>query len=466
MIALWSIAKNAFVQTIRTPIYGFLLLVTFLMLTVVNLPLAGWTMGADYTATDQRMLESAGLGTLLAAGMFAAAFCASAAIRRDIEEHTVLTILAKPVSRGVFVLGKYAGLAAAVTIFYYLASLVFLLTIRHKVVSNAATPIHWPVIVLGLSALGTAVLAAGAGNYMFGWTFVSTVVIGLLLTLTAALAAVCMMGHDWTITPLSDAFGPDQIRPPLLRGLLLIYLAVLTLTATAVAASVRLGLVPTLLLCAAVLFLGSMMPWLSRRLSETLPEAEPILWLLPNFTLFYPLDALAADREIPASALLEGGRYFLCYSAGILTLGIALFHSRSLEERAGGSALPGAAALLSGLGRLAAVVAGIIAAALLLRPASYTFRGLLQIGGLMAAALGGWMLFYLFGRGRPAAYGILLALTVAALLRGAAIWFFPEAAGFLRWGEPRSQTPLVAGLAASVLLVLLLPKTRRHFRSS
>ncbi|MBN1554941.1 MAG: ABC transporter permease [Phycisphaerae bacterium] len=465
MTALWSIAKNTFVQTIRQPIFGFLLLVTFLMLTVVNLPLSGWTMGSEYTTSDQRMLENAGLGTLLVAGMFAAAFCASAAVSREIDDKTVLSVISKPVPRSLFVLGKYIGLVLAVTVFYYLSSAAFLMTVRHKVVSNASTPINWPVVVIGVSAFLLAMIVAGLGNYVFGWTFLSSAVITLLITLTAAMVALSMIGVKWELVSVSETFGPEHIRPQLLVGLVLMFEAVLLLVAVAVAASTRLGLILTLLLCVGVLLLGSMLPWLTRRLSESLPGSAPVGWVLPNLTIFYPLDALAANRDISAQAVGMATLYFACYSAGVLALGMSLFHSRQLEGQTSASTLPGAVALISGLGRIGAIGVAILAVILLFRPETYTPWGAVRVAIPIAAAVGGWALFSLFGKGQKLAYWILLGLIVAILLRAGLVWFMPDDVNWLRWDETRTRTLFGAIFAALVLLGLLVPKTRHHFQS-
>ncbi len=465
MTALWSIAKNTFVQTIRQPAFGFLLFLTFLMLVVVNLPLSGWTMGVEYQTTDQRMLENVGLGTLLLAGMAVAAFAASAAVSREIDDKTALTVISKPVARAVFVLGKFVGVALAVAVFYYLGTTAFLLTVRHKVVSNAATPINWPVVVIGLSAFFLAILLAGLGNYLFGWTFLSSAVLALLITLSAALGAVSIIGLDWTFVPISETFGPENIRPQLLVGLVLMFEAVLVLSAVAVAASTRLGLILTLLLCVGVLFLGSMLPWLTRRASETMSGAGALSVLLPNLTVFYPLDALANNRDIPAWLVGQTSAYFLCYTAGMLAVGMALFQTRPLEGQTAGATLPGAVALISGLGRIAAIILAIVAGVLLTQTATYRPAGLIRLGVLIVLAVVGWWVFHAFGRGRRWAYGLVLLAAVLGVGRGALVWFGVAAGKYLRWGEPGAQTLLGAILAAGVLLVLLLPKTRHHFQS-
>ncbi|RKY23299.1 MAG: hypothetical protein DRP83_09450, partial [Planctomycetota bacterium] len=129
MIQFWSIAKNTFIQTIRQPIFGVMIFLTFVML-VLSLPMSGWTMGnagsGDYEASDQQMLENLGLSTLLLMGLITAALSASATISREIEDKTALTVVSKPVSRAVFVLGKFAGVGLAITLMYYLGAAVFL----------------------------------------------------------------------------------------------------------------------------------------------------------------------------------------------------------------------------------------------------------------------------------------------------------------------------------------------------
>jgi len=177
MIRFWSICRNTFVQTIRQPIYGVLLLFTFLVL-VLSLPMAAWTMGekgGDYQASDQKMLIQLGLGSLLGTGLLLAAFGASSAVSREIEDRTALTVMSKPVSRATFVLGKFTGVAGAVGAAFYLSSIVFLMTVRHQVMSSAGDPYDWPVIVLGCLAgiialtLFTATTQGDAFAHLPGW---------------------------------------------------------------------------------------------------------------------------------------------------------------------------------------------------------------------------------------------------------------------------------------------------------
>ena len=138
MIKFLSICQNTFVQTIRQPIFGVLLLVTFLIL-VMAVPLTNWAMSTDYHTSNQKMLESLGLSTLLVMGLLAAAFSAPGVLSREIEDRTALTVISKPVARATFVLAKFFGVAAAILLFYYISALAYLMTLRHGVMPAAGT---------------------------------------------------------------------------------------------------------------------------------------------------------------------------------------------------------------------------------------------------------------------------------------------------------------------------------------
>jgi ABC-type transport system involved in multi-copper enzyme maturation permease subunit len=470
MTKLWSIARNTFIQTVRQPIYGVLIFVAFIAL-VLTVPLAGWTMGMDYIETDQKMLKNVGLATLLWSGLTVAVFSAWSALSREIQDRTALTVVSKPVARSLFVLGKFLGVAAAVALAYYLCSVVFLMTVHHGVISAASMPIHWPVIVFGCTALLLGILAAAFGNFAFGWSFISSAVVSLAVLLTAALAGMSFFAPDWSLAHqgLFDAPGSGQ----LLMGMYLMFLCVMLLTAVALAASARLGPILTLLAALGVWFLGSQVPALRDLLSERLARGEDafgtraLLALLPDLTLFYPLDALARGWQIPAGFIGMATLYFLAYTAAVLLLAIALFQTRPVAASGTNSSLPGAVALLSGTGRLTAVAAAILAAVLLTQTSTYQLTGLLTVGGLIVAAAGGYWLWKAFGSGKKWAWWIVVVLAAGLAGSGAVI---------LTLAARREDTALLAGyraavllttaLAAAVLIATLLPKSRHHFSTT
>jgi len=466
MNRFWAICKNTFVQTIRQPIYGILILVTFAVL-VISVPLTGWTMSSDYHVSDQKMLESMGLSTLLVSGLLVAAFSASSALSREIEDKTALTVISKPVSRATFVAGKFAGVSGAVAAAFYLAGLVFVMTVRHRVMPAAGDPYDWPVIVLGLTAVGLAVLAAAAGNYFFGWAFISASIWGSLVLMSLAMGGVVFIGKGWTIVPPGhDIVGDLAIHPQLLIGIVLTFMAVLIFVAVAVAISTRLGQVMTLLVCVGVFFLGSMHQYLFGYWARRIVAARVLGWLVPNLTYFFALDALIADRPIPMSYVVAAAAYCAIYVAAVLAIGMALFQRRQLAEQTASSTMPGAVALLAWTGRATAIAAGLAALVIASWPVFHNLKGAALVCALIVAAAANWMLWSGFGRGARWAYRLtsalaglsLCALGVAAALRD---WLHVE-----RAGPQRVLAGAGAIAAAIVICILLLPKTRRHFQAS
>ncbi|MFP4053213.1 MAG: hypothetical protein ACLFV7_05040 [Phycisphaerae bacterium] len=463
MTKFLAICKNTFLQTIRQPVYGVLIL-TALGMFVLSVPLTGWTMETNYHKSDQLMLENLGLSTLLITGLAIAAFSASSALSREIEQKTVLTVVSKPVGRAVFVAGKFAGVALAVTVAYYICSLGFLMTVRHKVMPAAADPFDWPVIILGLSAMGATLLVALVGNYLFNWTFTSSAVTLGAVLLTVAMGIISIVGKGWVVVP----FG-QGIRGQLVIGMVLTFLAVLILVAVAIAVSTRLQQVMILLICTAVLVLGWIHPLIFDKWAADVPVLRYVGWLVPDLRLFDPQDPLTEARPISGAYVLLAIAYAGCYIAAVLGVGMAMFQTRPLESRTSSSTLPGLVGLLAGVGQAMAVFAAILGAVLMTAPAMHTPGGILFSLLLLVGGTIGWILWRSFGRGRKWAYWAVLLLAALKAIRGAALLLLPPGAGDWLRIERIDQPILTAAqvaVAGLLVVLLLLPKTRNHFQSN
>ena len=505
MVKFLAICQNTFVQTIRQPVFTWMLFVVFLIL-VLSVPLTTWAMSIDYHRTNQKMLEGLGLGTLLICGLILASLSASSVLSREIEDKTALTVMSKPVSRATFVAGKFFGVAGAVTLFYYLSVLVYLMTVRHRVVPAAFDKIDWPVIILGFSALALALAAAVAGNVLFNWTFTSAFVYAMTSTLSVAMGLIAFIGKGWQIVP----FG-DGLRGQLFLALALLALALLVFSAIAVAASTRFGQVATLLICLGVLAVGSEHTRLFDQYKDRIVLSHAAHWVLPNLGYFYAIDALTLDNEIPPSFVGLAAAYCACYIAGVLALGAAMFERRSLEGRETSATLPGVVGFLAACGQVAAVLVALVgveaglewltgmsipAPILILllvgagavwhlsgitvtrrlfslevllpvtlgayTPAIVSFimkrqcSTLELMAPLIAAGAAMWMFWGLFARGNRWCYWILTGLTVAA--SAAAL---VSLAGL--WADPARIAGAGLPVPFVLLAMLLSPRTRRHF---
>ena len=462
MLRLLAICRNTFLQTIRQPIFSVLILLTFVFL-VFNLPLSGWTMSptGDHKESDQRLMNNVSLSTILAMGLLVAAFGSASVLAREIADRTALTVMAKPVSRATFVLGKYLGVAAAVSVAFYLCSLAFLMTVRHGVTPAAVDPVDWPVVVLGCSMLGLALLIALAGNWAFGWAFTSAVVFSATVCLTAAMAAITVIGKGWALVP----FG-HEISSQLLLALLLLFVGVQFFSAVAVAASTRLGQIPTLLVCIVVALLGAYYPLLFDRWADENVVIRGLGWIAPDTQYFMLMDALTMGREVPSAFVATSIGYGLCAIGGVLAIGVALFQTRQLEGQETASQVPAPIATLAWLGRGAAI--GCVLAAVIL-PGWEAHRDLVGWAtaiALLIAGAAGWILWGLFARGASWTYWLVLAAGAVTGLSAAAGLIWPSGAAFVRTHFGQAELVVRTLLGALLVLLCVLPRSRRHFSST
>jgi hypothetical protein len=371
-----AIIRNTFFESIRQPITLVILAAATLGVIFSNL-LAGFTM-----EDDQRMMVDLGLSTVFLCGALLAAFIATNVLNREIENRTVLTVIAKPVSRPLFVVGKFLGVAGALALATIYMGCVFLLVEMHGVLQTVRDPIHQPVLVFGIGA-GVLGLAVGVWcNYFYGVVFSSTVI--AVTTPLAALAYVlCLMfDHDFSLQPIGAAFDGQ-----LLVALTAVTMAVLVLTAIAIAASTRLGQVMTLCVTLGIFLMGMLSDWFFGRqiarvnavwlerastlgLTEMVTETRTIElatgemehvqvdleiptvpltqmadgWaerlehaaysggyaILPNFQSFWFSDALTQGHLIPAGMLGQVLLYGVFYIVVAMSLAVILFQRREV----------------------------------------------------------------------------------------------------------------------------------------
>jgi len=373
-----AIFRNTFFESIRQPITLVLLVVATLGLIFSNL-LAGFTM-----EDDQRMMIDLGLSTVFICGTLLAAFIATNVLNREIENRTALTVISKPVSRPLFVVGKFLGVAAALLLVTVYMSFIFMLVEMHGVRQTVRDPHHVPVLVFGSVV---ALLGLGASvwcNYFYGKVFASTVVTIVTPLIGLAYLLCLMFDPGFTRQPISMAF--DEQMWIALAG---ITMAIMVLTAIAIAASTRLGQVMTLCVTVGIFVLGMLSDWIfgrpiraieamwlqrasARELTEIIEQTQIIqlvtgevdrrvvekevvlpgielssmadgLWerleyaacwiaysVLPNFQSFWFSDALTQGHVIPLKLLWGVVGYGLIYITAALCLAVILFQRREV----------------------------------------------------------------------------------------------------------------------------------------
>ncbi len=372
-----SIARNAFFESIRQPILLVLVLAGMLLLMLSN-PLAAFTM-----EDDQRMLLDIGLATVFTIGILIASFVASNVLGREIENRTALTVVSKPVSRPIFVIGKFIGVALAITISMVLLSLVFVMVEQQAVLQTVRTPIHVPVVVFGTLALLVGTGAAVWCNYFYGFVFSSTWLCVTVPCMFIAYVLVLNFGADFSSQDMSFAF-----RTEIWKALIAIVVSVLILASISIAISTRVAQLGTLSLTFMIFFLGMMSDawfgnpiqriettWLERAsndgqvqiveyvrimekvngdFEEVITELEEVLpnvslssyaegseyarWaacsvgyaVVPNFQVLWLTDALTQDNVIPRTYLVRTTGYGVLYIIASISVGVILFQRREV----------------------------------------------------------------------------------------------------------------------------------------
>jgi len=318
---LYTVALNTLVETIRQPLYGVILLATTILL-VLNVSLAGFTLD-----DDDKLLYDLGLSTLLLSGLFLSAFSASGVLSREIENKTVLTVISKPVSRPLFIMGKFLGLLGAICVAFYLSTLVFILTVRHGVMENTSDPWDAPVLTFGLGSIFIAFAIGAARNYLRGSDFPTTVIAIVTPLLTISVVLVGFFDKHWERIP----FASDFIGGQIVIAAYLVMMAVIITAAVALAASTRFGQLITLMICAAVLGLGIISDYAFGQHVDSSWAATLAYGLVPNIGPFWIIDGLQAGTVATAVGPVYVG-YVTGYAA-LLTLGILAIAVFAFQKR-------------------------------------------------------------------------------------------------------------------------------------
>jgi len=320
---LYTIALNTFVETIRQPIYGVILLVTAAML-IFNVSLAAFTL-----ENDDKLLLDLGLSTLLLSGLFLSAFSAAGVISREIENKTVLTVIAKPISRPIFIVGKFLGLFAALVVAFYLSFLVFVLAQRHGVLQTSTQPWDAPVLAFGFGSLALSILAAAFCNYFYGSDFPTTAMAFIAPMLTIGVALVGKFDEHWKIIP----FGSNFVGGQVVIAAFLVFLIVAVVAAVAVAASTRFGQMMTLMICTIVLGLGIISDYALGRHADASRLASLAYHIVPNVGPFWVVEGLnagTAKTVVPWSYVGYTTAYAALLTTAVLAIAVALFQKREV----------------------------------------------------------------------------------------------------------------------------------------
>jgi ABC-type transport system involved in multi-copper enzyme maturation permease subunit len=374
-----TIAIATWREAIRQPVSIIILAIAVVVMLVSPLFNALGRLEED---TAHNAIRQMSVAQTLMCGIVIAIFSASAVLAEEIENRTVLSLLAKPVRRWEIILGKFLGIMLAVALAFLIMTLVSFSVIWWTGLKtdpdrvspwNAATKLPW--LLTGQSELAAArtrqdaLTAQPRTKTKHTHTAEYAGTAGELLLLLTGQTEIIAARAPLSIAPPVPQgkrvlIQPKPPRPGLAalvrelrdfipnktgvltQAFLLAFVQVMVMAAFAIAVSTRLPLEFTALACTAVYILGN----ISRLLMTALLELDlgglagtaaqialfPIvaaLYLLPNFANFDLSEALSVG--VTASQINPWGTAFsvaygLVYTAIVLAVANALFRRREV----------------------------------------------------------------------------------------------------------------------------------------
>jgi len=151
----WVIATNVFREVIRDRVLYLIILFALLMVAAVRL------LPEIAATTQDKIIRDMGLAAMSLLGLVVAVFVGTGLVNKEIEKRTVLVMIAKPISRVEFIVGKHWGLSAVLA-----------------------------VLVAAMTAIYMAVLAINKISFPVNAILVSSFFLWLLLSLMIAVAIV------------------------------------------------------------------------------------------------------------------------------------------------------------------------------------------------------------------------------------------------------------------------------------
>jgi ABC-type transport system involved in multi-copper enzyme maturation permease subunit len=138
-----TIARNAFREAVRDRVlYNLVIFVLLLTGGAIFL-------GEISAEQEAKIIVDLGLGAILLFGTFIAIFVGTGLVYKEIERRTLYAILAKPVGRGEFLVGKYLGLCLTLAVNVAVMGLGVSLALLYVRRGYDPLVLHvWPAIAL------------------------------------------------------------------------------------------------------------------------------------------------------------------------------------------------------------------------------------------------------------------------------------------------------------------------------
>lgn len=133
MTNVWTVARNTFREAVRDRVLYNLVFFALLMMGAAIL------VGQISIGIEESVIVSLGLTAISVIGIFIAVFIGVGLVSKEMDKRTLYALLAKPVERWQFLLGKFAGLVMTLTVNTAAMAVglyVALWTVKHPLVNS------------------------------------------------------------------------------------------------------------------------------------------------------------------------------------------------------------------------------------------------------------------------------------------------------------------------------------------
>jgi hypothetical protein len=315
----YQIAKNTFRESLREPIFYLLLASAILLIGL-------FPSFALFVFREQtKLVSDSCFATTLVFGLFCAVLCASHTVTREMKNGTVLLLLSKPVPRWSFILAKIAGIMAAMTLFVISCEAATLISLR---IAGDQFELDFNLFLAYMGVVAAASLFGALRNYLAHKAFPSSASTAILFLMTA-------MALILPLLPIKIAEEFPLTFLMLLPVFCLIMFAIWIMAALTVTISTRFDMISNLTFCSLIFMGGLVSDYFFGSGSDSFFSLSALLYaILPNWQLFWLVDALAARKIIPWHYVLLAAAYSAVYISFLSFVAVIFFQNKEVASDA------------------------------------------------------------------------------------------------------------------------------------
>ncbi|WP_066374974.1 MULTISPECIES: ABC transporter permease [unclassified Anabaena] len=253
MTRTFVIAKNVFQEVIRDRILYIIGFYALLLAVAIR-------AFPEYAAsTEDKMFLDFGLAAMSAISLIVTIFIGTGLVNKEIEKRTILLLIAKPVSRGEFIAGKFLGLSSVLVVLLASMTAIYILFLQFGNIAYSITSILIASVFLCLQLALMAAVAITFGVFTSSLLAVSlTFAVYLMGNITENLVQLSRMSRNPVmerITNILYLILPDLSRLDLKNDA--VYGLQAIPNATTLIANAGYGLVYMIMLLAIAIFIFS-----------------------------------------------------------------------------------------------------------------------------------------------------------------------------------------------------------------